>query len=82
MPLGAIAEGIFQLIIEFFIHIIFEIFIKGTGYIILRYVFQIGHRKKLDPDGALVIIAGIIFWLLVAYGLYRLFGYSIISKCC
>ena len=40
------------------------IFIKGAGYIILRYVFQIGRRKKLDPEGVFVIITGIVFWLL------------------
>ena len=64
-----------MIVIEFFSDIIFEVFVKGAGYLILRYVFQIGHRKKLDPDGAGVIIAGILFWLLAGIGVYIVWQY-------
>ena len=75
MPLIAVAEGIFMIVIEFFSDIIFEVFVKGAGYLILRYVFQIGRRKKLDPDGAGVIITGIVFWLLAGICGYILWKY-------
>ena len=72
---GAVAEGIFQIIVDIFSDIIIKIFIKGVGYIILRYIFKIGRRKKLDPEGVFVIITGIVFWLLVGIGGYILWLY-------
>ena len=75
MPLGVVAEGIFQLIVDFVSDIIFEILVKGSGYIILRYIFQMGRRKELDPDSAGVIITGIIFWMLLGFGVFMIWKY-------
>lgn len=38
---------------------------KGLGYTILRYVFQVGYKKELDPDGLPVIVTGILAWVLI-----------------
>lgn len=54
-----------SLVIEFFAEIIFEFGVKGLGYTILRYVFQVGHKKELDPDGWPVIVTGILAWVLI-----------------
>lgn len=72
MPLSSIAEGIFSIIGEFLSQIVFEVMVKGAGYFILRYIFQIGRKSELNPDGASVIITGIIFWLLVGFGGYKI----------
>lgn len=56
-----------SLVIEFFAEIIFEFGVKGLGYTILRYVFQVGQKKELDPDGWPVIVTGILAWVLNNY---------------
>ena len=72
MPLGALAEGIFSVILECILQIVLEGMIKGAGYVILRYIFQVGRKNDLNPDGAAVIITGILFWLLVGFGGYKI----------
>lgn len=72
MPLGALAEGIFSAILECILQIVLEGMIQGTGYFILRYIFQLDRNNDLAPDGAAVIITGILFWLLVGFGGYKI----------
>ncbi|MDU9050025.1 MAG: hypothetical protein Q3M30_14345 [Candidatus Electrothrix sp. Rat3] len=72
MPLGAIAEGIFSVISECILQIVLEGMIKGAGYFILRYIFQLDRNDDLNPDGAAVIITGILFWLLVSFSGYKI----------
>ena len=51
------------------VELIFEIMIKGSGYILLRI-----FRPKSDPGEGACTIVGIIFWILigtVAYLIYR-----------
>jgi hypothetical protein len=52
-------------VIEFFAEIVFEFGVKGLGYVILRYVFQVGRKKELDPDGWPVIVTGILAWAVI-----------------
>ena len=79
MPLDALAEGIFSAILECILQIVFEGMIKGAGYVILRsgyfilrYILQLDRNDDLNPDGAAVIITGILFWLLVGFGGYKI----------
>ena len=79
MPLGALAEGIFSVILECILQVVLEGMIKGAGYVILRsgyfilgYIFQRDRNDDLNPDGATVIITGILFWFLVGFGGYKL----------
>ena len=54
---------------EIFVELVFEIMIKGSGYILLRI-----FRPKSDPGEGACAIVGIIFWILVgtaAYFIYR-----------
>ena len=39
---------------------------------ILGYILQLDRNDDLDPDGATVIITGILFWLLVGFGGYKI----------
>lgn len=71
MPLGDIAGevigSIFRVIAEVVIEIFFEISIKGPGYLIVR-VFR--PRDRFNPDGAVVILVGICFWVVILVGGY------------
>ena len=78
MPLGDIAAGILEVvgrfIAEIFMQIVFELLIKGPGYLILRYVL-LKNDDDIDPDGVLVIFIGITFWAVLGFGAYSCYGY-------
>ena len=67
---GGLLEGIFKLIGRFFAEVIFEILIKGAGYLICR-IFS----KRVDPDGILVVLVGITFWGIIGGGAFLLYEY-------
>jgi len=52
-------------IIEFLTEMVFEVGVKGLGYIILRRLFQVGRNNKLDPDGFLVVMTGLAAWAII-----------------
>lgn len=76
--IGVAAEGIIQLLF----HVIIEIFFIGTGEIIL-YIITLGKRKpvwKRESKGGpaklailidLSFIIGFIFWLALAWLIFR-----------
>lgn len=74
MPVGEIAGdllgGIFRFIGRFFAEIILEIIIKGTGYFICR-IFS----KRVDPDGILVVMVGLIFIGMVGFGILAFYEF-------
>lgn len=65
-----VVEGVFRVLGRFFgrifIEIIFELLIKGPGYVIVK----IFTKKSPDPDGTWVAVSGIIFWVIVGFGIY------------
>ena len=67
MPLDDLADGLLRvigrLILHFFLEIVFEILIKGAGYLILKPFYR---KKELDADGWAVTSMGIVFWLVMA----------------
>ena len=75
MPIGEIVGevlgGVLRVVAQVVFEIVFEVLIKGTGYA-LAGVF----KRDADPDGALSICLGLIFWVCVGclgYVLYRHF---------
>jgi len=69
MPLGDIAVGFFEIIIRVVGEILLEIIIKGPGYVIVR-LFKTPKSGEVEPDGALAIIAGVVFWVLIGVGAF------------
>ncbi|MCW8875529.1 MAG: hypothetical protein OQJ89_03415 [Kangiellaceae bacterium] len=63
---GGIAKLIGRVIYQIFIEIILEIIIKGPGYILYKLV----KGQEPDPDGISVFILGMLFWVLMGYGVY------------
>lgn len=61
MPIGEITgellEGLFRILGYIFIDVIFEILIKGLGYLVCRQ-----FTRTADPDGLLVCVVGIACW--------------------
>ena len=61
-----IFEGLFRIIGRLIgyviVEIIFEILIKGTGYFITRLF----TKNDPNPEGFLVILVGIIFWVIIS----------------
>ncbi len=66
MPLGEIAAEIVSPILRFFAQIfgelILEILVKGLGYLICR-----PFSKRVDTDGAIVIVVGLFAWAGIIY---------------
>lgn len=64
MPVGEIAAealgGIFRVVGRVLFEIVFELLVRGAGYVICR-IFS----PAIDPDGWQVAVVGIIFWVLL-----------------
>lgn len=76
MPIGEIAGevlgGALKAIGRVLVEIIFEICIKGLGYLVCK-----PFTRTVNPDGVLVVMVGFIIWALLLLALY--FGYEFIS---
>ena len=79
MPVEDLAEGILRfvgrVVAQFFVDVVFELLIKGPGYVLAKLLSRSG-AKELDPDGFLVVTTGLLFWVVVgvaAYFVYRTF---------
>ena len=76
MPLGEIAGEIFggalRIIGWVLVEVVFEVCIKGLGYLICR-----PFSRSVNPDGMLVVVVGVAVWALILGTLY--FGYEFIS---
>jgi len=70
---GGLLRFVFRFIGEFLLETVFEIVIKGPGYLILKTV----TGKAPDPEEWDVLIVGVLFWLVVGgvgYLVYSGFG--------
>ena len=79
MPESIVGEGfasVFKLIFRFIIEIVFEILIKGLGYLICR-VFN----RRIDPNGIIVVIVGIVIWALIIWFGYQAIEFVSIDSC-
>lgn len=65
---GEVAGGALRFIGRMFVEVVFEFLIKGAGYALCRPF----SRKKLDLDGALVVVAGLAFWVAIGAGVYAI----------
>ena len=69
MPLGDIAAevlgSIFRVMGQLAQEVFFELLIKGPGCLICRL-----FRKEVDPDGAAVILVGMLFWVILCVAAY------------
>jgi hypothetical protein len=76
MPIGEITGEVFggalRIIGRVFAEVIFEIYIRGLGYLICR-----PFSRSVNPDGVLVPVVGLAAWASVLVALY--FGYEFIS---
>lgn len=74
MPVGEIAGeflgGILKFIGRFFAEFIFEMLIKGTGYLICKR-----FSNRVDPDGVLVVLVGLVFLSLVGVGVLFIYDF-------
>lgn len=69
-----VVGGIFRVLGRFvgqiFIDIVFEILLKGPGYFIGRRFTQ----GDPDPDGFIVVTTGILFWVVLGFGVYSIYS--------
>lgn len=73
MPLGDIAAGILEVIGRFLIQILygfvyeilFEFLIRVPGEFIVKHLVP-GPKDDVEPNSALVIFAGFLFWVTLA----------------
>jgi hypothetical protein len=70
MPLSSIAEGIIEIIVEFFFEVFIQIFVRGLGFVILKCVTLGRASVGLESGGSLAM--GILAWILVFFGAYKL----------
>jgi len=62
---GELLGGIFRLLGSFLVDVVLEILIKGLGYVLCR-----PFSKRVNPDGIVVSVAGVVGWLVIICGLY------------
>ena len=69
-----VVEGIFRVVGRFigqiFIEIVFELLIKGPGY----FISKVFTKHDPNPDGFVVVITGILFWVVVGFGFYSIYS--------
>lgn len=65
---GELAGGALKFIGRIFLEVVFEFLIKGAGYVVCRPF----SRGRLDPDGGLVVVVGLMFWVAVGAGVYAI----------
>lgn len=77
MPIDEMAGGLLRIALrfigEFLLEVVFEIVIKGPGYLILKSV----TGKEPDPEEWDVLIVSVLFWVVVVgvgYFVYSGFG--------
>ena len=67
--LGEVLGGLLRLVGSFLLDIVLEVLVKGPGYLLAR-----SFKPRVNPDGALSMCVGLIFWVAVGgagYWLYR-----------
>jgi hypothetical protein len=63
--IGDLLGGLLRIVGGVLSDVVFEIGIRGTGYLICR-LFNV----PFNTDGNLVVIVGLAFWLLVGYAAF------------
>lgn len=56
--IGELLGGVIRFIGHILLEAVYEILIKGVGYLICHQ-----FKNKVDPDGGLVVVVGLTFWL-------------------
>lgn len=79
MALDTVAEGL-SAVGRFVFRILWEVVIeflcKSAGYLICK-----PFKPSVNPDGALVAVTGIVFWLLVFFLGYQVYAFIGIDSC-
>lgn len=69
MPVGEIIGeaigGVLKVAGRLVLEVVFELFIQGTGHMLIRFV-----RPKSDPSDLACGIVGILFWAVVGATIY------------
>ena len=63
--IGEVAGGVLRFIGRMLLEGIFELLIKGVGYLICR-----PFKRTVDPDSGLVVVVGLVFWVAMGGVLY------------
>ncbi|GAA6142427.1 hypothetical protein [Hydrogenophaga sp. 5NK40-0174] len=63
---GELLRPVFRLIAYIVVEIVFELAIKGLGYLLCR-----PFSRDLDPDGIMVTVVGLLAWgVLISLGVF------------
>jgi hypothetical protein len=54
-------------ILEAILRALFEVALKGPGYLLARWFRP---KSATNPDGCLVLIFGMVFWLFIGLGVW------------
>ncbi len=58
---------VFEIIIRALLEFLFELALKGPGYLIARFFYP---PQEIAPDGCLVVILGIGFWTTIGLAIW------------
>ena len=62
---GGLIRFLVSILKQIYIELILELLIKGPGYFIVKMI----TNTPPDPDGYLVVISGILFWVVIIGGI-------------
>lgn len=69
---GGLLRVVARFIGEILVSLIFEIIIKGPGYIIVKFL----SKPKSEPGEGVSTVVGILFWLLVGCISFYVYQFS------
>ncbi len=73
MPLGDLAAGLLgfvgRMLGQFVVELLLEIVVKGPGYLLARSLRR-RETDRIDPDGWLAVLLGIVFWGVIGLAVY------------
>ncbi|QBF82007.1 hypothetical protein EXU30_04295 [Shewanella maritima] len=79
MAVETVAEiftGVFRFLFRILNEVLLEFLLKGTGYFICR-----PFSKNINPDGFVVIIAGLVFWGSMFIVAIKVYGFIQVDIC-
>jgi hypothetical protein len=67
---GGIFKVLGRFIGQFIIEVLFELLLKGPGYLISKQF----TKSDPNPDGFIVLLCGLLFWLVIGFGTYGIYS--------
>lgn len=73
---GELLGGVFRVAFHFVVEVILELAVRGVGYLICK-----PFSKTVNPDGFVVVVVGLLFWLVVIVLAFLIYEFFEVDRC-